>query len=312
MQEFDKYHPNDRVIWSLATLFGFGGFATILLFVWDVPSLLSSTGTSLMDSTWVFSAFIWRLFCLMVGISAIIYMFRMKTGHMIVRSHQKKEDILIHPLGIRKFVTFSSWTLLLNVVYFFLATLSSLAIVLGNDISESLNQALAGTFVTALGASFLTSTVVRYVILPGDYADHEHHQRQFWFHNQVMHNLCTIFLVTEIIITTPQLEFSYMLFGILIGLNYALFAFPFAVYGGGYYCYSFIDPRLQKAPLFILLLALSISFSYVGVWLVSELISFNSILGSLLLMAWCSRIVQFKPLNDRLSGGRAEPKNESK
>ena len=306
MQEFDKYHPNDRVIWSLATLFGFGGFATILLFVWDVPSLLSSTGTSLMDSTWVFSAFIWRLFCLMVGISAIIYMFRMKTGHMIVRSHQKKEDILIHPLGIRKFVTFSSWTLLLNVVYFFLATLSSLAIVLGNDISESLNQALAGTFVTALGASFLTSTVVRYVILPGDYTDHEHHQRQFWFHNQVMHNLSTIFLVTEILITTPQLEFTYMLFGILIGLTYALFAFPFAVYGGGYYCYSFIDPRLQKAPLFILLLALSISFSYVGVWLVSELISFNSILGSLLLIAWCSRIVQFKPLNDRLSGGRAE------
>ena len=312
MQEFDKYHPNDRVIWSLATLFGFGGFATILLFVWDVPSLLSSTGTSLMDSTWVFSAFIWRLFCLMIGISAIIYMFRMRTGHMVVRSHQKKEDILIHPLGIQKFVTFSSWTLLLNVAYFFLATLSSLAIVLGFDLSESLNQALAGAFVTALGASFLTSTVVRYVILPGDYTDHEHHQRQFWFHNQVMHNLCTIFLVTEIIITTPQLEFSYMLFGILIGLNYALFAFPFAVYGGGYYCYSFIDPRLQKAPLFILLLALSISFSYVGVWLVSELISFNSILGSLLLMAWCSRIVQFKPLNDRLSGGRAEPKNESK
>ncbi|MGB2175697.1 MAG: hypothetical protein ACPH13_04485 [Candidatus Poseidoniaceae archaeon] len=312
MQEFDKYHPNDRVIWSLATLFGFGGFATILLFVWDVPSLLSSTGTSLMDSTWVFSAFIWRLFCLKIGISAIIYMFRMRTGHMIVRSHQKKEDILIHPLGIRKFVTFSSWTLLLNVVYFFLATLSSLAIVLGNDISESLNQALAGTFVTALGASFLTSTVVRYVILPGDYTDHEHHKRQFWFHNQVMHNLCTIFLVTEIIITTPQLEFSYMLFGILIGLTYALFAFPFAVYGGGYYCYSFIDPRLQKAPLFILILALAISFSYVGVWLVSELISFNSILGSLLLIAWCSKIVQFKPLNDRLSGGRAEPKNESK
>jgi len=297
MQEFDKYHPNDRVIWSLTTLFGFGGFATLLLFAWDVPSLLTSTGTSLMDSTWVYSAFIWRLFCLMVGISAIIYMFRMKTGHMIVRSHQKKEDILIHPLGIRKFVTFSSWTLLLNVAYFFLATLSSFAIVLGFDISESLNQALAGTFVTALGASFLTSTIVRYVILPGDYTDDEHHQRQFWFHNQVMHNFCTIFLVTEILITTPQLEFSYMLFGILIGLTYAAFAFPFAVYGGGYYCYSFIDPRLQKAPLFILILALAISFSYVGVWLVTELITFNLVIGILLLIIWCSKIVQFKPLN---------------
>ncbi len=295
MQEFDKYHPNDRVTWSLTTLFGFGGFATLLLFVWDVPSLLTSTGASLMDSTWVFFAFIWRLFCLMVGISAIIYMFRMRTGHMIVRSHHKKEDILIHPLGIRKFVTFSSWTLLLNVAYFFLATLSSFAIVLGFDLSESLNQALAGTFVTALGASFLTSTVVRYVILPGDYTDDEHHQRQFWFHNQVMHNFCTIFLVTEIIITTPQLEFSYMLFGILIGLTYALFAFPFAVFGGGYYCYSFIDPRLRKAPLFITMLALAISISYIGVWLVSEFISRNFILGSMVLIAWCTSIVQFRP-----------------
>ena len=112
-----------------------------------------------------------------------------------------------------------------------------------------------------------------------------------------MHNFCTIFLVVEIIITTPQLEFSYMLFGILIGLTYALFAFPFAVYGGGYYCYSFIDPRLQKAPIFILMLALAISISYVGVWLVSELIASNTILGSLLLMAWCWMIVQFRPIN---------------
>ena len=310
MREFDRYHPNDRVTWSLTTLFGFGGLATLLLFIWDVPSLLTSTGASLMDSTWVFSAFIWRLFCLMVGISAIIYMFRMRTGHMIVRSHQKKEHILIHPLGIRKFVTFSSWTLLLNVAYFFLATLSSFAIVLGFDISESLNQALAGTFVTALGASFLTSTVVRHVILPGDYTDQEHHQRQFWFHNQVMHNLCTIFLVAEIIFMNPNLEPSYMLFGILIGLTYALFAFPFAVFGGGYYCYSFIDPRLQKAPLFIAGLALAISFSYLGVWLVSKITSFNFVLGSILLVLWCSQIIQFQPRNRSLNGGRAEPNTD--
>ena len=312
MVDFNEYGGTNSVRWSMATLFGIGSLTILVLLMSDVTEELASTGLTLQVDSWSPVLFLWRFICLSIGVGAIVYMFKMKSGHMIVRSHQKKKDILIHPLGIQKFVTFSSWTLLLNVAYFFLATLSSLAIVLGFDLSESLNQALAGTFVTALGASFLTSTVVRYVILPGDYTDHEHHKRQFWFHNQVMHNLCTTFLVTEIIITTPQLEFSYMLFGILIGLTYALFAFPFAVYGGGYYCYSFIDPRLQKAPLFILILALAISFSYVGVWLVSELISFNSILGSLLLIAWCTRIVQFKPLNDRLSGGRAEPKNESK
>ena len=157
-------------------------------------------------------------------------------------------------------------------------------------------QLLAGVFVTALGASFLTSTVVRYVILPGDYSDEEHHKRQFWFHNQMMHNFCTVFLVIEILLTSPQLEFVYMLFGILIALAYALFAFPFAAFGGGYYVYSFIDPRLQKAPLFITMLALAISLSYIGVWFVSELISFNVFIGGSLLIAWCSKIVQFNAI----------------
>ena len=173
-------------------------------------------------------------------------MYLMKTGHMIVRSHEKKEDVLIHPLGIKKFVTFSSWTLILNVMYFFFATIGSFFLLAGTNLPSNLAQLLAGVFVTALGASFLTSTVVRYVILPGNYSDEEHHKRQFWFHNQMMHNFCTIFLVVNILLTSPQLEFVYMLFGILIGLAYALFAFPFAAFGGGYYCYSFIDPRLPK------------------------------------------------------------------
>lgn len=294
MDSFDQYHPNDDMYRSIGTLAVFSVLTIALLYTFDVVSHLADTGASL-NITSPLPLFLWHLLCLMVGLSAIVYMYRMKTGHMIVRSHDKKADVLIHPLRLQKFVTFSSWTLILNVIYFAFATFSSYLLFVESDIPQWLNQSLAGSFVTALGASFLTSTVVRFVILPGNHAYEEHHKRQFWFHNQVMHNLCTIFLVVEIIITTPQLEFSYMLFGILIGLTYALFAFPYAVYGGGYYCYSFIDPRLQKAPIFILMLALAISISYVGVWLVSELISYNSILGSLLLIAWCSMIVQFKP-----------------
>ena len=111
----------------------------------------------------------------------------------------------------------------------------------------------------------------------------------------MMHNFCTIFLVTEILLTSPQLELAYMLFGILIGLTYAAFAFPFAVYGGGYYCYSFIDPRLTKAPLFITMLALAISISYVGVWFVNQLSSLNYILSFVVFALWTSSIVQFSP-----------------
>lgn len=312
MKDFDRYHPQDRVFFSLLVLFGFGGLSILFLFILDVPSLLESTGNSLISKESMYLQLFWHFFCLVVGLSAIIYMFRMKTGHMIVRSHRKKADLIIHPLGIRKFVTFSSWTLILNVMYFGLAILVSLVDLTETEIPSWLNLLMAGSFVTALGASFLTSTVVKYVILPGDFADYEHHRRQFWFHNQVMHNFCTIFLVAEIIFMNPTLEISYMLFGIIIGLTYALFAYPFAVFGGGYYCYSFIDPRLHYAPFFIFGLASAISFSYAGVWVVSWLMSVNYIFGSLLIIFWCGSVVQFKPKKRSLGGGRAEPKTESK
>ena len=297
MDSFNQYHPDDDVSRSLAVLFAFSSISVLLLFVWDVPSLLVKTGESLTIGPSKMLMLLWHVVCLTFGLSAIVYMFRMKTGHMIVRSHEQKADILIHPLRIKKFVTFSSWTLILNVLYFSFATLSSILILFETSLPTWLLQSLGSIFVTALGASFLTSTVVRYVILPGNHSDEEHHKRQFWFHNQMMHNFCTIFLVVNILLTSPQLEFVYMLFGILIGLAYALFAFPFAIYGGGYYCYSFIDPRLQKAPMFITMLALAISISYIGVWFVSELVSFNMFLGGFLLIVWCSQIVQFKPLD---------------
>ena len=297
MESYNQYHPKDDVVRSMSVLSIITLISLVLLFRWDVPSLLVGTGNSLTQGPSDVVMAIWHIACLLVGLRAIAFMYTMKTGHMIVRSHEKKLDVLIHPLGIKKFVTFSSWTLILNVMYFFFATLSSFVLLAGMDLPSGLAQLLGGVFVTALGASFLTSTVVRYVILPSNYSDEEHHKRQFWFHNQMMHNFCTVFLVIEILLTSPQLEFVYMLFGILIGLAYALFAFPFAAFGGGYYVYSFIDPRLQKAPLFITMLALAISLSYVGVWFVSELVSFNIFIGGSLLVAWCSQIVQFKPLN---------------
>ena len=297
MESFNQYHPNDDVARSISVLSLITLVSLILLFRWDVPSLLIGTGNSLIQGPSDVVMAIWHIACLLLGLRAIAFMYLMKSGHMIVRSHEKKEDVLIHPLGIKKFVTFSSWTLILNVMYFFLATIGSFFLLADSNLPSGLAQLLGGVFVTALGASFLTSTVVRYVILPSNYSDEEHHKRQFWFHNQMMHNFCTVFLVIEILLTSPQLEFVYMLFGILIGLTYAAFAFPFAAFGGGYYCYSFIDPRLQKAPLFITMLALAISLSYAGVWFVSELVSFNLFLGGFLLIVWCSQIVQFKPLN---------------
>ena len=53
MEAFDQYHANDDIIRSIATLFVLGALALFLLFVFDIPSMLESTGESLTPDTWV-------------------------------------------------------------------------------------------------------------------------------------------------------------------------------------------------------------------------------------------------------------------
>ena len=109
-----------------------------------------------------------------------------------------------------------------------------------------------------------------------------------------MHNFCAIFLVGEILLCQPNLAPEFMLFGIYIGLFYALFAYPYAKYGGGYYVYSFIDPRLQYAPFLLSGLAVLVSTFYLGVWLMSVLLSKSGFIGAVLFIAWVALIVQFR------------------
>ena len=109
-----------------------------------------------------------------------------------------------------------------------------------------------------------------------------------------MHNFAAIFLAVEIILSQPDLRPEFALFGLLLGIVYALFAFPFAYFWGGYYVYGFIDPRLRFAPLLQAGLASAVSVFYLGLWLISELLSFNLFLGILILSLWVSQIIQFR------------------
>ena len=177
-------------------------------------------------------------------------MFRMKSGQMFVMCMRPKKKKLVHPLGIEKFVTFSSWTLILNTSYFFSAIMFSLSGFVDGTLPEWLLRGMVGVFAMAVGSAFLTSTIVRFIILPAELKKGRNHERQFLFHNQIMHNfLCAIFLVSEILLCQPNLAPEFMLFGIYIGLFYALFAYPYAKYRCWLlHVYSFIDPRLQYAP----------------------------------------------------------------
>ncbi len=202
--------------------------------------------------------------------------------------------LLFIPIGIEKFVTFSSWNLILNTVYFSIASLISVSLLIESDIPRWLEIVQVTVFSTALGSAFITSTIVRHVILPGEVRIRRKHDHQFLFHNQIMHNFAAIFIAIEIIVIRPELQPHFAIFGLILGLLYALFAYPFAYFGGGYYVYSFIDPRLRLAPLLLVGLGGAISLFYLGMWLVTILISSNQVVGSIVAIIWVSLIVQFR------------------
>ena len=295
MVDLFQYGPKDATVQSLTTLGVIAFLSSFLFFFLDLPSLLLESSASF-SSAWLpsFLMLLWRIICFGVGVSAIVYMFRMKSGQMFVIMYATKEEKLVHPLGIEKFVTFSSWTLILNTSYFFLAIMFSLSGFVDGTLPEWLLRGMVGVFAMAVGSAFLTSTIVRFIILPGELKKGRNHERQFWFHNQIMHNFCAIFLVGEILLCQPNLAPEFMLFGIYIGLFYALFAYPYAKYSGGYYAYSFIDPRLQYAPFLLSGLAILVSTFYLGVWLMSVLLSKSGFIGAILFIAWVTLIVQFR------------------
>lgn len=295
MKTMLEYGEKDSTLKSVLTLFGIALMSLIFFFQWHVWALLDEASTSFTTS-WLPMPVValWRVFCLLIGGSAIIYMLRMKTGTMVVIDYETREEKTLQPIGLQKFVTFSSWNLLCNFTYFLIATLLASSVVFEFSLPTWLHIFQVLFFATALGSAFLTSTIVRYVILPGELRQGRNHDHQFLFHNQMMHNFATMFLAVEIILIQPELHPSFALFGLLIGLLYALFAYPFATFGGGYYVYGFIDPRLRYAPFLLSGLAGAISVFYLGVWLVTQLMSLSTLLSSLVLIVWVCLILQFR------------------
>lgn len=266
------------------------------IFQWDISILLENSFSKFKYSVMPMELIlIWRFICVIMGLYAVYYMLNMGPGIMPVIIHNECKEKIIHPDGVEKFVTFSSWNLLINILYFSFAGIVSLLYLIEVNIPLWLGKSTVIIYSAALGTSFLTATVVRYVVIPGEVISGRNHEHLFRFHQQVMHNFAAIFLGIELIIIQPELYAQFSLFGLGIGLIYIVFAYLFAFYGGGYYAYSFIDPRLRNGPLFMSGLAGAIALFYLGIWLVSKLISYNLLFGSLFLILWLMMIVQFRP-----------------
>ena len=260
----------------------------------DLFGSVDDSASSFQSSSYLILA--WRLLCLSVGLYAIFFMFKVGPGNMLVVRLEDNQEVLLHPVGFEKFVTFSSWTLLANVLYFAVASLLQLM-----NNGESSDIGLLGTlqvilFVAGISMAFLTATVVRHIILPNEVRIAREHSHLFLFHEQVMHNFAAIFLAVEMILLSPNLAAEFALFGLFFGIIYLSFAYVNAYYGGGFFVYSFLHPKPKIAPIFAVGLASSLAVFYLGLWLVSEVRQTNIWLSGITMIVWVHLVFQFKPV----------------
>ena len=260
----------------------------------DLFGSVDKSASSFQSSSYL--VFVWRILCLSVGLYAIFFMFKVGPGNMMVVRLESNQEELLHPVGIEKFVTFSSWTLLVNVLYFVVASLLQLM-----NNGESSDVGLLGKlqvilFVAGISMAFLTATVVRHIILPNEVKNAREHSHMFLFHEQIMHNFAAIFLAVEMILVSPNLASEFALFGLFFGIIYISFGYVNAYYGSGFFAYSFLHPKPKIAPIFAVGLASGIAVFYLGLWLVSEVRQTNIWLSGITMIVWTVLIVQFKPV----------------
>ena len=195
--------------------------------------------------------------------------------------------------GIERMVPFSSWTLIMFGFYFTSTSILGWFELFDLESPKFLNF-LSGIFLPmALGMAMLTATIVTYVIVPEEVKLKRSFNHLFETHEMVMHNWTVILLAIDVFISRPNLDWELAIFGLTAGIIYCIFAYLYAVFGGGYYVYSFIDPRIHYAPIIMTILALSISIFYIFNWLITLLIDYNQYLGGLIYLIWIYSIVLF-------------------
>ncbi|MEC7097708.1 MAG: hypothetical protein VXW70_05840 [Candidatus Thermoplasmatota archaeon] len=262
--------------------------------------ILSGVGANISENSKTFDSKSWlvfsfRIVCFAFCAYAIIFMFRCGPANMHVVSLKDNKEILLHPIGFRKFVTFSSWTLLATTGYFLLSLINQSQPSLGFERLSWLLSLQTILFCIGVSMAFLTATVVRYIILPNMVQNNNPHTHMFLYHEQIMHNFAAVFLTLEMLIIQPDLHPQFAILGLLIGIVYVTFAYAIAYFGGGYFVYSFLHPAPKIAPLFAVGLAAGIAIFYLGIWLLSLLQDSYGWLSIILSTLWVSMIVQFKP-----------------
>ncbi len=297
MEVLPPNSEGDYSNFSFATIFVVFLLTVLSLWYLEVPSLMG-------NSTFQFHSNIipvellalFRTACFLLSAYTIVILMVRSTdpGTMIALRHKENDYHLFELLGLERLVSFSSWTLMIFGTAFLFASIGTWHSVFDIEVPDWITIFSSVLYSIALGCVFLTSTVVRYIIIPTEIKMERDFDHLFKTHESIMHNVAIILIVIDMIVTKPNLQPEFGLFGIIIGIIYLTFAYLWAFFGGGYYIYTFIDPRMKSSPQVLIGLAFSIGLFYLGVWIISKIMDELFLLGVLIIVLWVSQITMFK------------------
>ncbi len=302
MADIFGYGEKDQHIITYSLIIIVSIFCLFFINLFDVIEILDDRVISL-DSKFISEEIltIFRTLCTILAFYTIfvLMIFNREGGSMNPLFHDERITKSHKTMGLERMVPFSSWNLIIFGLYF--STVSALGWFELFDINASKFLYLSSGMLLpmSLGMSMLTATIVTYVIIPNEVNSDRDYNHLFKIHEMVMHNLVVILISVEVILSQPNLNWQLAIFGLVIGVIYVTFAYFFALYGGGYYVYSFIDPRIKYGPIIMIILALSISLFYILIWLISLLLEYNLLIGVPIYMLWNYSVVLFqKPIRD--------------
>ena len=297
MEQVSASEEPDRTPVSLLCALTITLLAVVFYVVVGINDMLGESGRSYQTSALPMVLIgLFRYACAYLAFHTIVFWMvrHPEPGRMFVILHETGEEVMIPTMGFERIGTFSSWTLMVFGLAFFIAGTATWMTVFNLEVPSLLNTLTVALMPIAYGAAFITATVIRYIIIPEEIALKRPFGTFFKNYELVMHNYTAIFLAVDLFLVQAELQWQFGIFPILFGIVYVLFSYAYARLPQGYYIYSFLDPRINLAPVYLLALLFACSLFYFGLWGMSLLIQWNALLGGLALAFWVSRIVLFR------------------
>ncbi|MCP2507857.1 MAG: hypothetical protein NLN64_06160 [Candidatus Thalassarchaeaceae archaeon] len=198
-----------------------------------------------------------------------------------------------HSKGFTRLAAFTMWHFGLFGISFAISATCSWIHISGGDVPEWMLIASPALFATTYACAILVTFVVSYHLIGDSIKKKYNLDKLFCWYEIVMHNFNVILMGIAIILNNFEVDWRYFALPIIFGIMYIIWARIY-VSIAGVYIYSFIDPRLNGAPIIHVILLSILVVSFVIVKLLELISDWNIIAGIIIITILNAMITTFK------------------